>query len=132
MPQPDCLLFVSPEYGGRVTIDEDGYVKGAPDLVAEVAASGASYDLHDKLRAYQDNGVREYIVWRVIDRRIDWFVLRDGYYQRLSPAEDGTLRSTIFPGLWLDPAAFLSDNFDTLLEVLRRGLDSPEHTEFRA
>jgi Uma2 family endonuclease len=132
MPQPDCLLFVSPEYGGRVTIDEDGYVKGAPDLVAEVAASSASYDLHDKLRAYQNNGVREYIVWRVIDRRIDWFVLRDGYYQRLSPAEDGTLRSTIFPGLWLDPAALLSDNFDTLLEVLQRGLDSPEHTEFRA
>ena len=45
MPQPDCLLFVQPEHGGRVRIGEDGYIEGAPDLVAEVAASSASYDL---------------------------------------------------------------------------------------
>ena len=28
MPQPDCLLFVQPEHGGRVKIDEDGYIEG--------------------------------------------------------------------------------------------------------
>ena len=39
MPQPDCLLFVQPEHGGKVRIDDDGYIEGAPDLVAEVAAS---------------------------------------------------------------------------------------------
>ena len=49
MPQPDCLLFVQPEHGGRVRIDEDGYIEGAPDLVAEVAASSASFDLGNKL-----------------------------------------------------------------------------------
>ncbi|MGB2612359.1 MAG: hypothetical protein WBC80_25570, partial [Isosphaeraceae bacterium] len=48
---------------------------------------------------------------------------------RLAPAEDGTLRSTVFPGLWLDPTALMRDDFDTLLDVLQRGLDSPEHAE---
>jgi Uma2 family endonuclease len=132
MPQPDGLLFISPEYGGQVRIDEDGFINDAPDIVAEVAASSASYDLHDKLRAYQTHGVREYIVWRVLDRQIDRFVLRDRQYERLSPAEDGSLRSTIFPGLWLDPAALLSDDLSTLLAVLERGLQSPEHAEFVA
>jgi Uma2 family endonuclease len=131
MPQPDCLLFISPAHGGRVTIDEDGYVNGAPDLVGEIAASSASYDLHEKLQAYQTNGVREYLVWRVLDQQIDWFVLRDGVFQRLSAEEDGILRSTIFPGLWLDPAALLSDRFETLIEVLQKGLDTPEHDAFK-
>src|SRR5262249_11265415 len=50
VPQPDCLLFIQPEHGGRVRIGTKGYIEGAPDLVAEVASSSASYDLGDKFR----------------------------------------------------------------------------------
>src|SRR4051812_13988373 len=64
MPQPDAYLLILPSHGGQARIDEDGYVVGAPELVAEVAASSASYDLDVKLNAYRRNGVREYIVWR--------------------------------------------------------------------
>jgi Uma2 family endonuclease len=107
-------------------------IAGAPDLVAEVAASSASYDLHDKLAAYEKNGVREYIVWRVLDRDIDWFVLRDGGYERLAPEPDGTLHSTIFPGLWLDPAAMLRGDLATVLAVVENGIASSDHAEFAA
>ena len=88
---------------------KDGdYIGGAPELVAEVAASTASFDLHDKLHAYQRNAVREYIVWRVWDKAIDWFVLRDERFEKLPPDADGFLKSETFPGLWLDPAAMLA------------------------
>ncbi len=42
---------------------------GAPELVVEVAASSASYDLHSTFHVYvyRRNGVREYVVWRVLD-----------------------------------------------------------------
>jgi Uma2 family endonuclease len=132
MPQPDCLLFVSPEFGGHAKVDEDDYVSGSPDFVAEVAASTAHYDRTGKLEVYRKHGVREYLVWRVNDQEIDWFVLREGRYEKLSPDQDGILRSTIFPGLWLDPTAPLSDDRDTLLEVLERGLNSPDHAAFTA
>jgi Uma2 family endonuclease len=132
MPQPDCLLFIDPERGGQAKIDEDDYLNGGPDLIAEVAASSVSYDLHDKLQAYQKNGVREYIVWRVDDQKVDWFVLCGGGYEPLAPEADGTFRSTVFPGLWLDPAALVRGDFHTLLGVLQRGLESPEHAAFVA
>jgi len=48
--------------GGQSRISEDDYIEGAPELIVEIAASTASYDLHDKLRAYRRNGVREYQV----------------------------------------------------------------------
>src|SRR5499426_3500497 len=69
-PQPDALLFIDPACGGQARIDADGYIEDAPERVAEVAASSASYDLHAKPRVYRRNGVHEYIVWRVLDQEI--------------------------------------------------------------
>jgi Uma2 family endonuclease len=79
-PQPDAVLF---RIGGNAQIDADGYLAGAPELIVEIAASTASYDLHSKKQAYQRNGVKEYIVWRTLDHQIDWFVLEDGVYRNL-------------------------------------------------
>jgi Uma2 family endonuclease len=132
IPQPDCVFFIQPEHGGQVKINAEGYIEGAPELVAEVASSSVSYDLHDKLDAYRRSGVREYLVWRVLDRQIDWFVLRGERYERIAPAPDGTLRSTVFPGLWLDTAALLRGDLSTVLAVVQQGLSSPEHAEFAA
>jgi len=130
--QPDGVLFLQPERGGRVKFDDEGYIVGAPELVAEVAASSVSYDLHDKLQAYERNGVREYIIWRVLDGQLDWFVLREKGYERLLPAQDGIWRSTVFPGLWLDPAALLRGDLAAVFAVLEQGLNSLEHGDFVA
>jgi Uma2 family endonuclease len=130
IPQPDALLMIASELGGQANIDEGGYVQGAPELVAEVSSSTVSIDLNDKLRVYRRNGVREYVAWRVIERGIDWFVLRDGEYVQLSPAADGIARSEIFHGLWLDVSAMLEGKLDRVLEVLHQGLETPEHRQF--
>jgi hypothetical protein len=99
-------------------------------LVAEVARSSVSIDLHNKLNAYRRNGVREYIVWRVEDRTIDWFVLREGRYEPLAPSADGLHRSEVLPGLCLDAAALLRGDLMVVFQAVQRGLDSPEHAAF--
>ena len=132
VPQPDGLLFIQADHGGRVKINEDGYIEGGPDLVAEVAASSASYDLHDKLNSYRRNGVREYVVHRVLDRQVDWYVLREGRFEALAASADGLMRSTIFSGLWLDPAALMRGDAARVMAVVQQGLSSPEHAEFAA
>lgn len=129
-PQPDALLYIDPECGGQSLIGSDGYLEGAPELTAEVVASTASYDLYEKMNAFRRNGVREYIVWRVLDREIDWFVLREERYQRLEGGEDGAYRSEAFPGLWLDAAAMLAGDLQKVLAVLQQGFASEEHSAF--
>jgi Uma2 family endonuclease len=131
-PQPDVFLIIQPERGGQARISEDDYIEGAPELVAEVASSSASYDLGKKLHVYRRSGVREYVVWRVLDRQIDWFVNHEGEFQPLLPGADGILRSTIFPGLWLDPAALVRGERARIKAVLQQGLNSPEHAAFVA
>src|SRR5262249_14942366 len=67
-PQPDAALVILPSHGGQARFSDDDYLVGAPELVFEVSASSSSIDLNSKLRTYQNNGVREYVVWRVLDQ----------------------------------------------------------------
>lgn len=129
-PQPDAYLLIEPACGGQARISADDYVELAPELVAEVAASSASYDLHTKLHVYRRNGVREYLVWRVDDQQFDWFVLRSGEFERLAPDATGLLKSTVFPGLWLDPAALIRGDIPRVAAVVQQGVTSHEHAEF--
>ena len=89
---------------------EKGYVDGPPDLVFEIAASSASYDLHSKKRSYERAGVPEYIVWRVLDGVIDWFHLDQGKYVTRQPDAAGVIESVNFPGLRLPVAAMLAND----------------------
>jgi Uma2 family endonuclease len=131
-PQPDALLLIAPERGGQTHLSQDGYIEGAPELVVEVASSSVSYDLHTKLHVYRRNGVREYVVWRVLDEAVDWFVLREGQYTRLQPGADGLFRSEVFAGLWLDAAALVREDVATVLSAVQQGLASAEHAAFVA
>jgi len=118
-PQPDAVLF---RLGGNAHIDGDGYITGAPEFIAEIAASTVSYDLHSKKTAYERNGVKEYLVWRTIDREIDWFVLENGEYRLLEPDAIRIISSQEFTGLWLDVEAILSHDMATVLKTLQSGL----------
>jgi Uma2 family endonuclease len=129
-PQPDALLMITPECGGQARISGDDYIEGAPELVAEIASSSASFDTHTKLHVYRRNGVREYLLWRILDKEFDWFTLHEGEYRRLTPGEDGLVRSHVFPGLWLDIPALLRGDLATVLASLQRGLATSEHAEF--
>jgi Uma2 family endonuclease len=127
-PQPDALLRI--ERGGGSTISDDDYIEGAPELVIEIAASSASYDLHDKMRVYRRNGVGEYIVWRTQTQQIDWFYLEEGEYKSLLADEAGIIRSRQFPGLWLAVDRLLAGDLATVLQVLQQGIATPEHHAF--
>ncbi|MEH1767878.1 Uma2 family endonuclease [Nostoc sp.] len=129
-PQPDVVLLILPEAGGQTRLSEDDYIEGAPELVVEIAASSAAIDLHGKKQAYRRNGVKEYIVWQVLDQKLTWFSLEQGEYLELVPDNEGVLQSRVFPGLWLAATELLAGNMQGVLKVLQAGLQSAEHGDF--
>jgi Uma2 family endonuclease len=111
-PEPDAMLFRTSG------LRPDGYLEGAPQLVVEIAHSSRSRDLHAKLRAYERNGVLEYIVWRVEEAAIDWFRLQVGRYERVTPGPDGVIESSTFPGLRLNVPKMLEGEMAAVLAEL--------------
>jgi hypothetical protein len=128
-PQSDACLRIRPDCGGRSRTSK-GYITGGVELAGEVAASSVSFDLNQKLEAYEANGILEYVVWRVEDNEIDWFVLKGGKYQRLTKTRDGIYKSKVFPGLWLDTENMIQRDVVKVVETLQKGIASPEHKRF--
>jgi Uma2 family endonuclease len=129
-PQPDAILNIQPDSGGQARISEDDYLEGPPELVAEISASSVSFDLHTKKRVYERCGIKEYIVWRVVDQAIDWFILRNGRYELLTVKPEGYIESETFPGLRLAPAAMIGGDMSAVSRVLQEGINSPQHAVF--
>lgn len=130
--QPDAALAIDASCGGQSQLNDRGYLEGAPELVAEVAATSASIDLNAKFEVYRRNKVREYLVWRTLEGQLDWFVLRGNNFERLAPDAEGLFRSEVFPGLRLDSAALLRGDLAAVLKRLQEGLATPEHAAFVA
>ncbi len=128
-PQPDAYLRILPSYGGQ-SGDKGLYGAGAPELAVEISGATAEIDLGPKLELYQRAGVREYITVEVAGDRIEWRMPREGVYARQEPAADGMLRSEVFPGLWLDVAAFRADDGGKMLAALNAGLAGEDHRKF--
>jgi Uma2 family endonuclease len=122
-PQPDVALAVLPQHGGKVRVVH-GLATGTPELIVEVSGSSRSYDLGPKLALYQRAAVPEYLAVLLEERRIEWRVLNDdGSYDLLDP-KDGTYRSRIFPGLWVNEHAFWAGDTAAMIATLNEGLAS--------
>ena len=126
-PQPDLGLRILPEYGGQ-SANVDKYVKGAVELVVEIADSSRAIDLHAKRNDYKNAGVVEYLVVSVESRELFWFHFPDD--TRLSPDRKGVLRSKVFPGLWVHAQALLDLDSAKLREVIDLGIASRPHAAF--
>ena len=131
-PQPDACLFIAPEYGGRVYVDEDEYLHGAPELIVEVSSSTESIDLHGKKQDYQKAGVSEYVVLALRMQQVFWFLRQRGKYKEVPLPSDGIFRSRMFPGLWLDAEAMLRCQRPGVLAALKQGLTTADHAAFVA
>lgn len=131
-PQPDAILRIDQQKGGQSRISDDDYIEGAPELIVEIAASSASYDLHDKLRAYRRNGVKEYLVWLVQEQQFRWYELDAGEYVQQQPDQLGVLSSNVFPGLQLAVEPLLAGEMQRVLAVLQEGIQSEAHQDFVA
>ena len=127
-PQPDHVLFVRPEFGGRTSLKKEKFLAGPPELVAEIAHSSVSIDLHGKKDDYRRAGVLEYIVVCVAEKQVRWFDLTVD--QELKFDEDRVVRSRVFPGLWIDSDALIQRDTKRLLNILQQCIATQQHQDF--
>jgi Uma2 family endonuclease len=128
-PQPDALLRILPEYGGRTWV-EGGFIHGAPEFVFEVAKTTRYVDLGPKLVDYERAGVLEYVVCAIDPDEVFWFGQEQGILVQRAIDADAIYRSSRFPGLWLDPQALLKGDRRRLRTVIDLGCATPGHAAF--
>jgi hypothetical protein len=126
--QPDLALRIVAECGGQSRVNEEEYLEGPPELLAEIAYSSRAIDMNQKRQDYERAGVLEYLVLCIEEPELHWFHFPSG--QQIQPNRAGVSRSLVFPGLWLHVPALLEQNGPRLIETVQRGLASRPHAAF--
>jgi hypothetical protein len=126
--QPDLALRIVTECGGRSRINEEEYLEGSPELIAEVAYSSRAIDMNQKREDYERAGVLEYLVLCIEGPELHWFHFASG--KPIRPNRAGVSRSLVFPGLWVHVQALLEQDGPRLIEVVQQGLASRPHGAF--
>ena len=104
--QPD-VLFISSARSGVIT---DARIVGAPDLVVEISSrSTRDRDLIGKRNAYLDAGIREYWFVDIDEQTLTVWVAGDREWTAIAADERGHARSTVLPGLAVDPVALFAE-----------------------
>lgn len=126
--QPDLLLRINVPHTAKSTVTTEGYVQGAPELIAEISDASKTLDLGLKKSRYLKAGVAEYLVLCLDSMQLHMFNLTNQHV--VFDDKNDVFRSNAFPGLWINTKALLTDDKMLLGETLQCGLKSPEHSAF--
>ena len=127
-PQPDLALRILAECGGQSRVNEEEYLEGPPELLAEIAYSSRALDLNQKRQDYERAGVLEYLVLSIEGPEVYWFHFPSD--KQIRPDRAGVSRSLVFPGLWVHLQALFEQDGPRLIETVQRGLASRPHAAF--
>lgn len=83
---------------GQVHLNSDGYISGAPEFIAEIAASTASYDLHQKKCTCLRAVVLEYLVWLADENRLIRCISRMTSLSKFQRMRMESSPARLFPG----------------------------------
>ena len=131
-PQPAAVLMVDRIAGVTAPIDEEGFINGPPELVADVVPghdfklAACRADLYHRFKG------GEYVIWWTTARRIEHLVWLADRYHPIAAAADGLLRSERFPGLRINTDALLAGDAARAAADVQRGIASPERPAFVA
>ena len=115
--EPD-VLFLASEHLDRL---RENHLAGPADLAVEIVSPDTRrHDTVEKLREYEEGGVREYWLIDHKPRRFEMRVLEnDGRYRLMEPDADGVMRSRILEGLWLRSDWLWQKPLPPLLSILK-------------
>lgn len=115
--EPD-VLFLADEHRDRLLSNR---IAGPADLAVEIVSpESRTRDTVEKLREYEEGGVREY--W-LVDPELRSFEIRwleaEGRYRLAAADEHATLHSRVLDGLWIKRDWLWQEPLPALLFVLR-------------
>lgn len=112
--EPD-IIFLMQENRGLL---KETHLEGPADLAVEIVSEESILrDRGEKYAEYEIGGVKEYWIIDPEMKRADFFVLKEGRYERRVEDERGIYRSEVIQGFWIKVAWLW--NLPPVMDVLK-------------
>jgi Uma2 family endonuclease len=117
--QPNLVLRLEPEFGGKSLVVND-FLSGGAELLIEIADKPSPVNVSLKPKEFSRSGIGEYLFLGVRDQDARHFSAKSGW--EATRMREGTWKSVALPGLWLNLTAVFAHDSRKALQTLRRGL----------
>ncbi|MDC0325322.1 Uma2 family endonuclease [bacterium] len=108
------------------------YFSGPPNFIFDVFRDEQMTAYESRKEVFEQNGVLEYVVWFNSSELPIWNRLINGKYQEVKKGEDGLIRSSALPGLWIPIDAWAKRDIWSILAKISQGITRRGHRDFMA
>lgn len=130
---PDLMVMInrgrdkqcSPDYNRNV-------FTGPPNFILDILEEGDLQIISGRKKLFEANGVKEYVIVKEDLSDIEWNRLVAGAYQRVDPDENGIIKSSSLPGLWISMPALIRRDFWKVIATIEQGITRKEHHQLMA
>jgi len=116
-PEPDAAFLAK----SRLHVVEKTRVIGGPDIAVEIVSRDSrTRDYVEKRRLYEEAGVQEYWLIDPLQRRAEFYRLREGQYSLTAFEHNRIFRSEALAGFWLDVEWLFAEPAPNVYECLQQ------------
>ena len=108
------------------------YYSGPPNFVFDVFREEQRSEYESRREIFEQSGVIEYVVWFNSEKLPLWNRLVAGKYQSIQEDEDGLIKSSALPGLWIPVKAMAECDWWSVMAKISHGITRRGHRDFMA
>ena len=125
---PDLMVMVNSGSKKQCEPDyENNCFNGPPNFVVDIEEDSSSPSLKSRKKLFASSGVEEYLVVNEALTRIEWNRLIKGEFQEIYPDENGMIRSSGLPGLWIPIDELKKRDYWAVMASIEHGATRAEH-----
>lgn len=131
---PDFMVMIGKGHHNQCKPDfENDYFVGPPNFIMDIHNDLNSEFIQERKQLYEKSGVQEYVIVHENLEWVEWNRLEKGKlfkkkkFQEVQPDENGIIKSSSLPGLWIPINALKKRNNWAVMACIDQGLTRRGH-----
>ena len=108
------------------------FFSGPPNFVFDVFQDNQKEEYELRRECFERSGVIEYVAWPTFSKIPVWNRLVDGKFRQIRPDEEGLIKSTALPEMWIPVEALKNRDWWVVMATISRGITRRGHRDFMA
>jgi hypothetical protein len=125
---PDLIVMVNSGNKKQCEPDyENNYFNGPPNFIVDIEEDTSSAFLKNRKKLFAFSGVEEYLIVNEALTKIEWNRLIKDEFQEIYPDDDGIIKSSGLPGLWIPINELKKRNYWAVMASIEHGTTRTGH-----
>jgi hypothetical protein len=129
---PDVVAQVNNGIHKQCKTVDHKYLAGPPNFIFDIFRDNQTEEYEFRRQRFEKSGVLEYVAWQTTSDIPVWNRLIEGSFHETTADDDGLIKSTALPGMWISVEALKNRDWWSVMATISRGITRRGHRDFMA